>query len=68
MGTHTAYFVVRMHSNTDRQTLLKVGSRPLGDGIKAEHWAEFMNETEPHKNAWFVIQGPANLHKKNTSR
>ena len=50
------YVVVRLYSSyTAKKTLLKVGSRNFKSKNDAERWAEWMDESEPHENKWYVI-------------
>jgi hypothetical protein len=50
-----SYIVVRTHSNTDRQTLWKVISRPFTRITDATQWKEFEESQEKNKKHKFFI-------------
>ena len=57
-----SYIIMRTHSQTDRQTLWKVMSRPLKDMNTAEGELDFhrLCETNP-KHKFFIIETEASI-------
>jgi len=50
------YIVVRRYSGpASKKHLLKVGTREIADVEIANTWADFLTETEPHANKWYVL-------------
>jgi hypothetical protein len=59
--TDTSYYAARLYSHTDKRKLVKLGSIPFSTHERAQDWVEFLEETEPHENKWFVMQAPTRM-------